>query len=182
MVSVADFLVVLFGSGTGVALTSLGLEQWRQHRSREEGVRHLALRVAFHLEGYAIECADRIGDHELASDGHGGRHLGSVPQPPDFPESAAFSLMKADVLEDILDFPQRCQMANEETRFVWEAVGDPGSVGTAARENTLKMGERALHVAGRLRREYKLPGRDLTFGKWDVHEWFKEELRSIPEK
>jgi hypothetical protein len=182
-VSIADFLLVLLGSGAGVSLTSLGLEQWRQFRSREDSVRHLSLRLAFHLEGYAIECANKIGDHELAtdSDGHAGRYLGSVPQPPALPESTAFMLIKAELLEAILDFPQRCQMADEETRFVWEVVGDPDSVRTAAQENAVKMGEHALYLAGRIRRECKLPKRDLTFGKWNAHKFFETELKRIQE-
>ena len=54
-----QILAVLVGSGTGAALASVVLEHWRYRRSRQEGARYLAIRLAFALEGYSIQCAEK---------------------------------------------------------------------------------------------------------------------------
>ncbi len=183
MTTVMDLVLVFLGSGAGVAITSLILEHWRHKRSRTESARHLAIRIAFELEGYAIDCAEKANDHQLAcsSAGHAGTYLGTVPAPPSLPESTAYSLIDADVLEAILDFPQRCKMASSEAAFWWDAVGDMDCVRTAASGNTIKMGALAIRIAQRLRQRHRLPTRDLTFGEWDIATFFDEEARRIAE-
>ncbi len=183
MDTLTTHLPTILASGASVALVSLGLEHWRHRRSRKDRIRHLALRIVFSLEGYAIECGEKLSDHKLAMDhdGQAGKYMSNVPQPPSFPDSLDYALMKSEILEAILDFPQRCQMADREPAFWWDVIADIDCVRNAASENTVKMGVRAIQLAQRIRKEYKLPERNLTFGKWDIVEFFEIEFSRISE-
>ena len=183
MDTLTTHLPIFLASGASVALVSLGLENWRHRRSRKDRIRHLALRIVFSLEGYAIECGEKLNDHMLATDndGHAGTYMVTVPQPPAFPDSLDYALIKSDILEAILDFPQRCTMAGREPAFWWDVIADIDCVRNAAAENTIKMGEHAIRLALQIRKEYKLPQRDLTFGKWNIAEFFEREFSRISE-
>jgi len=177
MEGVGDFLVVLFGSGAGVALATVGIEQWRHSKSRQESVRHLALRVAFMLEGYAIDCADKV---EFA-DVDRVRDFSAVPQLPALPESSAYVLMQTDILEKILDHPQQCQMAGSGAAFLRE-IGDPESASVAVEEATIQLGQKALEIAQEIRKHYHLPRRKLVSGTWDIETFYARECSRVREQ
>jgi hypothetical protein len=164
-----------------IAITKIVFEYRRDRRQRIDDTKYLALQLAFLFEGYAIECADKANDQRTAddSDGAAGSAIGRVPQLPPLPESDAYKLLDRARLNEVLDFPQRCQMANEAAMFWWDVVGDHDCCHNAMEENTLLMGGRAVDIAKKLRTTYGLDPRDLTFGKWNIEEFFSKELTKL---
>jgi hypothetical protein len=178
----SNLITVFLGSGAAIAVAKIFFEHRKDMRQRIDAAEYLALQLAFLFEGYAIECADKASDHRFAIDsgGHAGQSIGRVPDLSTLPESDAYKLLDRSCLNDVLDFPQRCQMANEAAMF-WEDVGHPDCCSVALEENTLQMGSRALDIARNLRRIYALHSRDLTFEEWDIEEFFYRKLRELEE-
>lgn len=176
-----DFLWILLASGSGAALASIGWDFWRHYRSRSESVRYLATRLAFAFEEYAISCANKLADHQLAqqSSGHVGSFVANVPEFPGPIESAHYELMKPDLLGRLLDFPQRCNMADRAAQFWWEAAGDMDCVRESAYENMVEMGRLAIGLSVDIRGEYSLGQRDLTFDEWDIPHFFDEQQKRV---
>jgi hypothetical protein len=116
----------------------------------------------------------------MDSGGHAGKLIGQVPQLSSLPDSDAYKLLDRSLLNDVLDFPQRCQMANDAAMFWWNVVGDEDSCRTAMEENTLHMGGRAIEISQKLRNAYRRIGsRELTFGDWNIEEFFAQELKKL---
>jgi hypothetical protein len=156
----------------------------KDRRSRDDAAEYLAFQLAFLFEGYAVECAQQASDHDLARqfDGHAGALIGRVPAVASLPESDAYKLLDRSLLNDVLDFPQRCQMANEAALLWWNVVGDEDCCSEAMEENTLLMGGRAVGIATRLRATYKLGPRDFAFGTWDIRTFFAKELKQLEDR
>jgi hypothetical protein len=179
-----NFLTVFLGSGAAIAVTRFIYDYRKDRRLRADAAEYLAFQLAFLLEGYAVECAQQASDHDTArqSDGHAGGLISRVPAPASLPESDAYKLLDRSLLNDVLDFPQRCQMANEAAMFWWNVVGDQDCCSEAMEENTILMGGRAVDIATRLRATYKLGSRDLTFGTWNIRNFFAKELKRLEER
>jgi hypothetical protein len=178
-----NLVTVFLGSGAAIAVSKMIFEYRKDHQQRADATEYLAIQLAFLLEGYAIECANKANDHRIAkqSDGHAGALIGSIPMPPPFPEGDAYKLLDRTLLNDLLDFPQRCQMANEAAMFLWDVVGDEDSCCVAMEENTVQMGGRAVAIAKKFRIKYKLDSRDLSFGEWDIADFFDNGLKRLAE-
>ncbi len=176
----SNLITVMLGSGA-----AFGILNWFSERQkRTEEVEFLATRLAVQLEGYAIECADKVSDHDTAtdSDNTAGAVIGKIPEFPPLPESESYRLLKRDLLDEMLQFPQLRFMAENAAIFWWNVVGDPDSCRVAYRDNTISMGERAAGLAKRLREKYSLPKRTLIYGEWDICKFFNEELAKIQKR
>lgn len=174
-----NFLIVV----VTIFLTNFFQHRFKKKAKKEEdqvAVKYLALRLAFLFEGYAVECADKVGDHQLAydSDRHAGRFIGQVPKIPPLPREEDQKILDHSLLNDIWDFPQRCVMANDNALF-WDDIGERDCTTNALRINTIKMGFRAMDIGNRLRKKYDLSPRLLGFGDFDVEKFLKEELEKI---
>jgi hypothetical protein len=176
-----QLVTVFLGSGAAIAVAKILFEHRREALQRRDSTEYLALQLAFQLESYAIECARKISDHRLAKEYQGdvGQIIARVPMLAPFPQSEAYRQIDRALLDDVMDFPQRCEMSNQAALFWWEVVGDPDCCNVAMEENTIQMGTRALDIARRLRTHYKLPARNLTFGKWNLDKFFSEELTKL---
>src|SRR5665213_470230 len=132
-----NLVTVFLGSGAALAVSKMIFEYRKDRRQRADATEYLAIQLAFLLEGYAIDCANKANDHKTAEqfDGHAGALIGSIPTPPPFPEGDAYKLLDRTLLNDLLDFPQRCQMAHEEAMFWWNVVGDEDCCSVALEEN-----------------------------------------------
>jgi hypothetical protein len=180
---ILNLVTVFLGSGAAIAVTRLITDYRKDRRKRADAVEYLAFQPAFAFEGYAVECANRASDHDTArrSDGHAGQLIGRVPPLPNLPESDAYKLLDRCLLNDVLDFPQRCQMANVAAMFWWDIVGDEDCCVQALEENTILTGGRAVDIAKRLRIRYKLGSRDLKFGTWNINDFFTKGLTKLEE-
>jgi hypothetical protein len=174
------------GSGFAIALIKVGFDAYKLRddgRRREDNRRHLALRLAVYLEGYAVLCASNAADHQLANitGGHPGTELKEVPVPGALPESTAYELLDPDMLDAVLDFPQRRHMASISALSNWDVTGDEDRFADDLEATTIEMGTLALEIAGRLRAKYALPPRKLSFREWNIATYFAEEAKRLAE-
>jgi hypothetical protein len=176
-----SFIVTGLGSGFALGITKFGYDLLRDRRERKGKQQHLALRLAFYFENFAVGCANRVIAHELHEDhgGQVGRRIGEIPSPGELPVSTAYELIGAELLNEIFDFPQRCQMANDNAYFWWDVVGDDEACSNALKGGTVEVGNLALQISRRVRSAHELSPRKLEFEKWDVEKFFAEQMASI---
>jgi hypothetical protein len=180
---ISNLVTVFLGSGAAIAVAKLIGEYRKDRRQRADATEYLAFQLAFAFEGYAVECAKKASDHDMAqrSGGHAGDLIDRVPPLPELPESDAYKLLDRPLLNEVLDFPQRCQMANVAAMFWWDVIGDDDCCSQPLEENTIFMGGHAVDIAKKLRVKYNLGDRDLTFGTWNIDDFFAEELKRLEE-
>lgn len=180
--SSAGKLFMAFVSG-GLLTAYLQIFFKKKAKKEEEKsiVKYLALRLAFIFEGYAIDCADKAADHEVAydSDQAAGCFIGKVPELTLIPLEEGYKLLDLSLLNDILDFPQRCDMANKNAMFWDDVVGDRDSCTNALAQNTIEMGARAMDIGKQLREKYDLSSRNLSYGEFDMAEFLQKELKKL---
>lgn len=79
---------------------------WLTRREKEKEVtghqKYLALRIAVHLENYAVNCAKlmNLSDLFVSSREHEGQGLYNVPDFPDLPVAEDYKLLKAEILDN----------------------------------------------------------------------------------
>jgi hypothetical protein len=78
---------VILGSGAAIAIVRLIFDNKKEKRERAEATKYLAIQLAFQFEGFTLECARGVSDHQTAvdNDGHAGAFLSKVPSPPQLP-------------------------------------------------------------------------------------------------
>ncbi len=143
-----------------------------------------ALATAVALEGYALNCADKVADHVTAVDsgGHAGSALTKVPELPDIKVVSAFlKLRRAHIAHQLASLPQEVKQADQAADFWCEVVGDMDSARNEAVTQTASVGLRALQLAQNLRETFKLPPRKLVFGEYDVQETLKRHGSNAPQ-
>ena len=171
------------GSGFAIALIKVSFDAYKlrdDKQRREHNQPHVALCLAVYLEGYAVQCASEVDDHELAMscDGHAGNYLKRVPDPGPLPE-VAFDLLDIEIVDALFDFPQRCQMAQASADSCWDIIREVDDFQKLVGEATIKIGISAMEIARRLRNTYGLKPRDMTFGTWDVDEFFADRTARL---
>ena len=155
------------------------MNAWLEGRKSKSATRFDALSAAVTLEGYAITCADRISNHNLAtsSAGHAGSYLAEVPDLPELPIVIGFLRpQRASVANKLMIFPQESRQADQAVAFWWDATGDIDQVREVAVAEAAKIGLKALIIAVELRKAFKLPERNLIFGKYNVRKTLQENL------
>jgi len=137
-----------------------------------------ALVASVSLEGYAMECASKIADHQTvkSSKGLGGSLLASTPVFPEITMVASFLKRKKLALANQLAyFPQEVQQARQEISFWWNEYHDAESTGAV--RLTACLGLNALILAGRMRRTFRLPERTLRMGEQSVQQFLEVEAK-----
>jgi len=166
------------GTGAALGIAKIVVDLRRDWQTRSDARQFAAIKLAFALEDYAVDCAQAASDHADAveHDNHVGARLKTVPKPPPDPESDAWKYLDRKLLNDILDLPQRAKMAGIDAFFLWYMVGDAESTDVALERNTIFMGAAALKTAKAIRTTYKLEPRNMTFAKWNIDEHFAKKL------
>lgn len=184
MIDIAEFagqvVTVMLGSGAAFAFLN-----WRTERRRRiDDVEFLATTLAVQFEGYAIDCADKVSDHQLAtdSDGCAGKLIGKIPDFNLVTQHEGYRLLDRAVLDEILQFPQERLLAERAAIFWWDVVGDPDCCNNAYRDNTVKVAHHALMLATKLRSRYKLPKRSMAYGEWDIREFLAKEVQKLSDE
>jgi len=147
------------------------LTAWRDVRNEKRITRVDALRAAVAIEGYAIECAHTIADHENAesSDDYVGKRIRAVPALPDFTLTVGLlQPRKAAIAHRLAVFPQEIKQAEQSAAFWWDVTADMEIARTATVHGTARVGLEGLAIADELRAAFKLPSRCLVFGPFDV--------------
>jgi hypothetical protein len=181
----ASSLITAF-LGSGFAFTALRLifDKRKEARERSEAAKYLAVQIAFQLEGFTIECANGVSDHQTANnhDGHAGMLLSGVPTPPPLPSSESYRFMEPELLNSVFGFSQRCKLAQLSANFWLDVVGDQDCYQNSVEENTVLMGAESLEIARKIRKSYKLGERALAFGEWNIDEFLRSEMQKVKQK
>jgi hypothetical protein len=114
----------------------------------ESIVKYIALRLAILFENYAIASTDKFCNHQLAntSDQHAGEYIKKIPTPPPLMLEKKYKLIDLKLLNDILDFPQKCVLANDNALFPIQIDGDKESTLIVLEENTINMAYREAQI------------------------------------
>jgi hypothetical protein len=155
-------VTIILGSGAASVVLQRVFEGFRDTKKRKEATKYLALRLAFLFEGYAIDCASKISDHQMYTDSHGaaGGTMAKIPEPPGLPESSSYEFLKSEMLNRVFAFPQTCKIAQDTVTFVAE-VHDEDEFWRAVEEETIKIVSEAIDIGRELRRNHGLIERQL---------------------
>ena len=105
----SNFISVLVGTGALFGVIQL----YSERRKRKEAVKYLATRIAIQLEGYAIDCANKVSDYNLllASNGILGELVQDIPILPEIPDGD-YKLLDRSLLDNFLQLPQNIKAAH----------------------------------------------------------------------
>lgn len=165
----------ILGSGTLSAFITHFLNQQKSTQEKAMAVRFLATKICFCLERFAIMVASDHADIEDAiySRGDIGRLHHRIRDFPALPESDDYNLFDNSLLNEILDFPDRVVLSNDEIERDAEVEPDPSSTCSRVSKKCRELGTDGLNLAERIRAQYKLPKRDLEYGDYNVRDWLK---------
>lgn len=156
------------------------INAWLDSRKSKHATRFDALSTAVALEGYALTCADKMSDHNLAlsSNGHAGSFLGSVPELPELSVVAGFlHPKKASVANRLMIFPQEIRQADQYIAFWWDVAADVDQTRSVAVGEVAQIGLNALVLATDIREAFKLPIRELVFGEFNVRQMLESSAK-----
>ena len=177
-----NLATTIFTSAVVASISGVAVNAWLENRKLKNATQLDGLTAAVALEGFAITCADKISDHDLAvsSGGHAGSFLGSVPELPQISVLVGFLRpKKATVANELLIFPQEIEQADQAISFWWEVTADVGAARNEAVGLVAKIGLRASDLALDIRGAFKLPKRDLIFGEYNVRESLTRNIREF---
>jgi hypothetical protein len=175
-----SLITTVITSALVATVAGAAINAWLDSRKSKHATRFDALSAAVTLEGYALTCADKIADHDLAlsSDGHAGAFLGSVPEFPKLSVVAGFLRpKKASVANRLMIFPQEIRQADQQIAFWWDVTADVEQMRVAAVVQVSQIGLKALDLAIDIRDAFKLPTRELVFGKYNVRKTLEANIR-----
>ena len=175
-----SLITTVVTSALVATVAGAAINAWLDNRKSKHATRFEALSAAVTLEGYALVCADKIADHDLAlsSDGHAGTFLGSVPEFPELSIVAGFLRpKKASVANRLMIFPQDIRQADQQITFWWDVTADEEQTRAEAVMQVSQVGIKALDLALDIREAFKLPARELVFGNYDVRQTLTANIK-----
>jgi len=177
-------LAVIIGGGLLTAVVTIFFQQYFKKRERNDAVEYLALRLAFLFEGYGVNCAAYISEYDtvVKEEKDYTSYFGEgVPIISSIPFEEAHKFLDRVLLNDILDFPQRCTMANSHGDYLSE-LGDNNGYCTFISEEYIRMGVQAMSIGKQLREKYNLTARELIFGGFNPEKFLKNKLIETEER
>ena len=176
----SNYLEIVFTSAVVATVTGTVVTHYFDFYKQKRTSKLDALSLAVELEGYVLECADKLSGHETAvsSNDCAGCRLSAIPAFPALsalPIEAGLLWFKAPKLANrILALPQEHKIAVQSADFWWEVVGDRACADSASVLETARIASLALDLAKDIRKEFALPVRALVFGDYDVQEVVKK--------
>ncbi|MER0508606.1 hypothetical protein ABR850_04005 [Aeromonas veronii] len=149
------------------------INAWLDSLKSKHATRFDALSTAVALEGYALTCAERIADHDLAisSNGHAGTFLSGIPELPELSVVAGFlHPKKASVANRLMIFHQEIRQSDQYISFMWDVSADVEVARSIAVSEVAHIGLKALVLATEIRSVFRLPIRELVFGEFNVRQ------------
>jgi hypothetical protein len=162
----SEAMRIALGAGlvSAVATQGLGwLREWHGQKGQDlKAARQVALRVAVHLEAFALQCADLVSDCELhdSSGGHAGKQHTAFPELSPYPE-LDWKALDISLQARALAFPVEVVSAQQSIEFLWQVAGVE-DVADECAERAANYGLRAWALAGDLRSHYGFPEFDVT--------------------
>lgn len=174
---VVTAVVALVSGGAGGAVLTLWMQHRRSKREQADARRFLAHTLAFVFEGYAIACAGVLSDGEsYGPDADEPGSMGSLPEVPSLPQSAAYQWIESELLERIFAFPQDIAVARDGLAYIWR-VADMGDYDDQARETLADFGLRATAIAADLRASNAIAPRVLESGRWQIRSFLEQHAK-----
>jgi hypothetical protein len=170
----------LVATAAGAAINA-----WLDSRKSRHTTRFDALSAAVVLEGYAVTCADKVCDHDLAlsSGGCVGSFLGRIPDLPELSVVAGFLRpKKASVANRLMIFPQEIRQADQYIAFCWDVTGDVDEARNATVGQVAQIGLKALELATDMREAFNLPIREVVFGSFNVRQTLKSSVQEYSDE
>ena len=139
-------------------------------RKDKSSARHLAMRIAVLLEGYAITCAESLSDWELhsSSGGHAGTMMNGIPDIPDYPDEDGWSALKPKLLDRALTLRNQVRIGRRSVASYAEFEIDPDDIANHEAGHLGVCGHKAWELARDLRTAYRVEPFDLTTTFWDI--------------
>lgn len=166
-----ELIPTILTSALVASIAGIAINAWLETRKSKQATKLDALKVAIELEGFALDCADKLQEHgtAISSQGLAGAILGRMPDMPQLNIAVGFLRpKKAKVANRLLIFPQEYAQAEQTLSFWWDVVGDPEYNTTEVTNQTAMIGLKAIKLAQDIRAAFKLPNRELVFGNYEV--------------
>jgi len=166
---ITQLLSIILGSG---ALFGI-LQFTNDLKKRKDGAEYLATRIAILLEGYAINCANKISEFDLvfSTDGIMGELIHDISNLPEIPEGE-YKLLDRSLLDEFLQLPQEIEIARSACLSECD-FADLARCGQIRIRYITIIGAKAYKLAYRVRKKYKLPQRTIRSGKLEIKDVFQ---------
>lgn len=170
----SNYLEIVFTSAVVATLTGTVVTHYFDFYKQKRSSKLDALGLAVELEGYVLECADKLSGHDTAISSRdcAGCRLLAIPTFPVLSaspvEAGLFWFKTPKLANRILALPQEYKISLQSSSFWWEVVGDRDCADSAIVLETAKLASLALELANDIRKEFSLPERTLVFGDYDV--------------
>ena len=172
-----QLVTLVAGSSVVATLTSRTFDHVRQRQQISSETGYLALRVSFELESYAADCADFVVLWGNVRTGATIAVMTELPKLPELPESDRYVNLPRDLLHEILELPQLRSSGQKGADEFLEHVGDEDKFQGILAEHAIRLGNKALNIARRLRSENHLPPRNFSIdGGWNYRDFLFERL------
>lgn len=172
----ASIIALVAGSSVLAAIVTQCVTWIRDWRKNKIDGSFAALYLAIALEAYASQCASALGESETydASEGHGGRPHGNVPDMPDFPESIEWKPF--GITDTTKAMSHRVEIGSTQAmvKDCWE-FDEPEDVVPIIQLEMARLGRKALDLAVEFRSTWKIVPVDYT-GEWNVSTYLTEKL------
>ncbi|USF86401.1 hypothetical protein [Candidatus Endoriftia persephonae] len=177
---------VLIGVVLGVFLNAIK-EWWFKKGTNKKELEYLAIRISCILDTFVNGCADVIADDGLCygqPDKDGYRSIQT--KTPDFDPLSVeveWKSLKAEIMYEVLNFPNQIQSANHKISGAFEYAASPPDYEEGFEERQLQyatLGLKAYKLATKLRTIGNLPAQ-ATPGKdeWNPIQFMEQKIKDI---
>lgn len=175
-IETGGIITLVAGSSVLASLVTQGVAAFLEGRKTDKDASFSALYLAIALESYASECSAALGDSEnyMASGGHAGAQRG-LPDIPDYPESIEWKPLGIEHTNEAMSFRVEVETARTMIADYWDVVGDEDDLVPMIREETARLGKKALELAIRFRKSWKIKAVDYS-GEWNVQTYLSEKV------
>jgi len=169
-------LSAIIGSSITTAIVSYLLRKKEKKIEDTNHKNYLALKVANHLENYAIECAKAINLSELyhASDELEGRPIYNIPNLPQLPSDENYKLIEAGLLDKVFGLFNELEIRQMSIEFDPE-INDLDDNQRETIPQTALLASKGLSISKEFRSKYKLQARNLDFNQWHIVEYLRRK-------
>lgn len=140
----------------------------REAKKETRDLNYLALRLAFVLEKFAVDCAGMISDAVLHDDSRGsaGKVHVRLPELGEYPVEADYAMLDQNLLAQALAFRLEIDTGNNAVSFLGEVAHDDDQDGEC-RNQCARLGLKALNLSQAFTERYELAPFNLNVNLWD---------------
>lgn len=169
------------GGGIIASAITLVVSSHRQSKDLERDARHLANRLVYLYETFALDCADvpQKNAEVFRDDPYDSSGTVGLPELPDLPEDdAGWRAIEQAIAIDARMFPQKLNHAHGVISADAEH-GDADDVEATINRQAVLLGTQARELSSRIRHRYKL---GVSNPPWDVDTFLAEKAALFAEQ